>query len=96
MDPGIEPVSLTSPVLQADSLPLAPPGKSMYMILGKPLEVVKDRKVWCAAVYGVAELDMKLRTEQQSFPSIILSILHILSHINLTTVPHEITTIIVQ
>ena len=27
LDPGIEPESLTSPVLQADSLPLVPPGK---------------------------------------------------------------------
>ena len=26
-DPGIKPMALTSPVLPADSLPLAPPGK---------------------------------------------------------------------
>ena len=45
MDPGIEPVSLTSPALPADSLSLAPPGKSMYMSLSKLLEVVKDREV---------------------------------------------------
>ena len=30
-DPGIEPMSLISPAFQVDSLPLAPPGKSMYM-----------------------------------------------------------------
>ena len=55
MNPGIEPVSLTSPALQADSLPLAPPGKSKYMSLSKLLEVVKDREVWCASVHGVAK-----------------------------------------
>ena len=32
-DPGIEPASLTSPALQADSLPLAPPRKPAYTIV---------------------------------------------------------------
>ena len=30
-DPGIKPMSLTSPALVANSLPLEPPGESMYM-----------------------------------------------------------------
>ena len=32
-DPGIEPVSLRSPTLQADSLPLAPPRKPLMFAL---------------------------------------------------------------
>ena len=30
----------------------------MYMNLGKLREMVREREVWCAAVHGVAELDM--------------------------------------
>ena len=52
--------------------------------------------VVCFSSWGCKELDMKLRTKQQSFPSIILGILHILSHTSLTTAPHEISTITVQ
>ena len=31
---------------------------SMDMNLSKLQEIVKDRKVWCASVHGIAELDM--------------------------------------
>ena len=34
----------------------------MDMSFSKLRDIVKDREVWCAAVHGVAELDM---TEQQ-------------------------------
>ena len=40
-DSGIEPASLTSPTLQADSLPLAPPGKP---------------RRWVCAIYSRREL----------------------------------------
>ena len=34
---------------------------SMDMSLGELRELVRDRKVWCAVIHGVTELD---RTEQ--------------------------------
>ena len=43
-NPGIEPTSLTSPALEADSLPLAPPGKPSYCVLinKSPIDLVRN------------------------------------------------------
>ena len=43
-DPGIEPTSLMSPALEADSLPLAPPGKPSYCVLinKSPIDLVRN------------------------------------------------------
>ena len=36
---------------------------AMDMNLGKLLEMMRDRETWCAAIHGVAELDMTGWTE---------------------------------
>ena len=38
---------------------------AMDMNLGKLWEMVKDRKAWCAAVYGLQRVGHDLATEQQ-------------------------------
>ena len=56
-DPGIDPMSLVSPVLQEDCLPLAPPNGEgngtplQYSCLENPM----DGGAWWAAVHGVAQ-----------------------------------------
>ena len=43
---------------------------SMDMSLGELRELVRDRKVWCAVIHGVTELD---RTEQLNWTDIYIS-----------------------
>ena len=44
-NPGIEPTSLTSPILEADSLALALPGKASYCVLINKIQIDLVRNV---------------------------------------------------